>query len=130
MAKWGGVCLLFLMFHGICRNLGGLFSDVKFYSFLVLSLCWDFPIVWGRHIEYLGCFLIPICQVIIFWSWLEEGIGEDSHLPEMHVLQNLTAFCSNCDKEFLEWSEERRSFNTLNNRSWIRTVRLKYETLW
>lgn len=31
-----------------------------------LSLVLDFPMVWSRHIEDLGCFLMAVSQVIIF----------------------------------------------------------------
>lgn len=43
-----------------------LFVVAIFYFVLFFYFHCDFPMVWGKHAEYQGCFPLPICQVIVF----------------------------------------------------------------
>lgn len=130
MSKWGGVCLLFLLVYGICRNLGVLFGDVKFYSFGFVFVLGLAPCVGQTHwiSEMLSHTRLSSNCILK----LTRGRKRRRRflLAEIHILQTLTAFWSTWDKEFIDWSEERRSFNSRNNRSWTRTVKLKYDILW
>lgn len=59
--------LLILLFYNIRSNFVLFVCSCYILLFyLFIYFCWDFSMVWGKHAEYQGCFLLSICQVIVF----------------------------------------------------------------